>query len=232
MDQSKHEDESSQKKGNVVEITSRDLSAAAAPDSTRQNAPMKPGDRKPSSAAVSEKKINSVVSRSNSLYDAKKISFFENRREDDDNEYDDEDCDHMSGRQSPGIDSPMVKSNFNESFEDKNDDEKEMGGFEVDCVSNELRLRAPVGSSQEGSKCDEQELRNSKSMKGDGDEEGDDAKSQDDISIDDVSEFSGEQCDERITDKSNDDFNQDDIENLQETLIENDVDGDRRSSQQ
>lgn len=185
---------------------------------------MKPDDRKPSSAAVSEKVINSVCSRSNSLYDAKKISFFENQRDDD--------GDGMRCRQSPDIDSPMVKSNFNESFEDKNDDDKELEGFEVDCVSNELRLRAPAGSSHDGSKCDDEELRNSKSMKGDGDGDdlGDDAKSQDDISIDDVSQFSGEHCDERITDKSNDDFDRHDIENLQETLIENDVDGDGTSS--
>ena len=67
------------------------------------------------------------------MYEAKKINFFDNGRDD----Y--KQIDHE-------IDSPMVKSNFEESFE-KIGEEKEITGFDVDCDSNDLRLRAPAGSS-------------------------------------------------------------------------------------
>ena len=140
--------------------------------------------------------INSLGSRSNSLYEAKKISFFGNEKDDDKDMAND-------------LESPMVKSNFDESFE-RHDEDKDIAAFEVDCVSNELRLRAPAGSSHEGSKIDSDELRKSGSIKDD--EEQPDNKSHDDISIDDVSDFSGEQFDERITDKSNEEFDQNNIE--------------------
>ena len=66
------------------------------------------------------------------------------------------------------FDPMLVKSNFEESFE-KIGDEKEITGFDVDCDSNDLRLRAPAGSSQEGSKSDYEENRHTQSNKDDED---------------------------------------------------------------
>lgn len=46
------------------------------------------------------------------------------------------------------FDSPMVKSHH-DSFE-QIDEEKDVDNFEVDCVSSNVRLRVPIGSSDEG----------------------------------------------------------------------------------